>query len=77
MNQAYKFLGLHTRYITVLQSVEASNSDLAKPVRFGPWFELDWAGRPNHSMVARHVVLAERKLTTYVYAVGKLPTGNV
>ena len=23
------------------------------------------------------VVLAERKLTTYVYAVGKLPTGNV
>ncbi|GMN64991.1 hypothetical protein TIFTF001_034064 [Ficus carica] len=28
------------------------------------------AGRPNHSMAARHVVLAERKLTTYVYAVG-------
>ncbi|GMN62268.1 hypothetical protein TIFTF001_031348 [Ficus carica] len=46
-------------------------------VRFGPWFELDWADRPNHSMAARHVVLAERKLTTYVYAVGKLPTGNV
>ncbi|GMN66553.1 hypothetical protein TIFTF001_035620 [Ficus carica] len=39
-------------------------------VRFGSWFELDWAGRPNHSMTVRHVVLAERKLTTYVYAVG-------
>ncbi|GMN63344.1 hypothetical protein TIFTF001_032414 [Ficus carica] len=32
---------------------------------FGPWFELDWTGRPNHSMAARH----ERKLMTYVYAV--------
>ncbi|GMN27927.1 hypothetical protein TIFTF001_049408 [Ficus carica] len=21
---------------------------------FGPWFELDWSGRPNHSMAARH-----------------------
>ncbi|GMN66097.1 hypothetical protein TIFTF001_035164 [Ficus carica] len=41
-------------------------------VRLGSWFELDWAGRPNHSMTARHVVLAERKLTTYVYAVGGL-----
>ncbi|GMN19271.1 hypothetical protein TIFTF001_046931 [Ficus carica] len=40
-------------------------------------FELDWVGRPNHSMAARHVVLVERKLTTYVYAIGKLPTGNV
>ncbi|GMN60015.1 hypothetical protein TIFTF001_029098 [Ficus carica] len=39
-------------------------------------FELDWAGRPNHSMTARHVVLAERKLTTYLYAVGKLPIDN-
>ncbi|GMN58145.1 hypothetical protein TIFTF001_027237 [Ficus carica] len=29
---------------------------------FGPWFELDWAGRPNHSMAARH---------------SKQPTGNV
>ncbi|GMN19686.1 hypothetical protein TIFTF001_045224 [Ficus carica] len=45
--------------------------------RFGPWFELDWASRPNHSMVARHemfcgrkVVLARRKLMTYVYAIG-------
>ncbi|GMN28295.1 hypothetical protein TIFTF001_051654 [Ficus carica] len=28
-------------------------------------------------MAARHVVLAERKLTTYVYAVGKRPTGNL
>ncbi|GMN30302.1 hypothetical protein TIFTF001_044447, partial [Ficus carica] len=37
--------------------------------RFGPWFELDRTGRPNHSMAARHVVLAERKLMTYVYAV--------
>ncbi|GMN60679.1 hypothetical protein TIFTF001_029770 [Ficus carica] len=42
---------------------------------FGPWFELDWIGRPNHSMAACHVVLAERKLTTYVYAVDKY--GNV
>ncbi|GMN46362.1 hypothetical protein TIFTF001_015547 [Ficus carica] len=47
---------------------------------FGPWFELDWTGCPNHSMAARHgtythvkikVVLAERKLTAYVYAVGE------
>ncbi|GMN70119.1 hypothetical protein TIFTF001_039163 [Ficus carica] len=29
---------------------------------FGPWFELDWTGRPNHSMVARH---------------GKQPVSNV
>ncbi|GMN33025.1 hypothetical protein TIFTF001_041824 [Ficus carica] len=41
-------------------------------VRFGSWFELDWAGRPNHSMTAYHVVLVGRKLTTYVYAVGWL-----
>ncbi|GMN63823.1 hypothetical protein TIFTF001_032883 [Ficus carica] len=39
-------------------------------VRFGPWFELDWTGRPNHSIAARHVVLAERKQTSYVYTVG-------
>ncbi|GMN22323.1 hypothetical protein TIFTF001_040237 [Ficus carica] len=41
-------------------------------VRVGSWFELDRAGCPNHSMAARHVVLAERKLTTYVYAVANL-----
>ncbi|GMN64113.1 hypothetical protein TIFTF001_033179 [Ficus carica] len=29
---------------------------------FGPWFELDWTGRPNHSMATRH---------------GKQPTDNV
>ncbi|GMN58693.1 hypothetical protein TIFTF001_027805 [Ficus carica] len=29
---------------------------------FGPWSELDWTGRPNHCMAARH---------------GKQPTGNV
>ena len=23
-------------------------------VEFGPWFELDWTGRPNHSMAACH-----------------------
>ncbi|GMN60374.1 hypothetical protein TIFTF001_029471 [Ficus carica] len=40
-------------------------------VRFGQWFELDWTGRPNHFMAARHVVLAGRKLMTYVYAVGR------
>ncbi|GMN60375.1 hypothetical protein TIFTF001_029468 [Ficus carica] len=52
---------------------------------FGSWFELDWAGRPNHSMTACHgtytyvklkVVLAERKLTTYVYVIDKQPIGN-
>ncbi|GMN67464.1 hypothetical protein TIFTF001_036527 [Ficus carica] len=52
---------------------------------FGPWFELDWTGRPNHSMAVCHdaythvklkVVLAERNLTTYVYAVGKQPISN-
>ncbi|GMN60800.1 hypothetical protein TIFTF001_029884 [Ficus carica] len=43
--------------------------------KVGSWFELDWAGRPNHSMAARHVVLAERKLTTYVYAVDKYGNG--
>ncbi|GMN65954.1 hypothetical protein TIFTF001_035032 [Ficus carica] len=21
---------------------------------FGPWFELDWTGHPNHSMTAHH-----------------------
>ncbi|GMN64850.1 hypothetical protein TIFTF001_033922 [Ficus carica] len=39
---------------------------------FGPWFELDQTGRPNHCMATCHekeVVLAERKLITYVYAV--------
>ncbi|GMN69095.1 hypothetical protein TIFTF001_038157 [Ficus carica] len=38
------------------------NNKIKFQVRFGPWFELDWAGRPNHSMAARH---------------GKLPTGDV
>ncbi|GMN47675.1 hypothetical protein TIFTF001_016850 [Ficus carica] len=28
-----------------------------------------WTCRPNHSMVTRHVVLAERKLMSYIYAV--------
>ncbi|GMN46074.1 hypothetical protein TIFTF001_015265 [Ficus carica] len=28
---------------------------------FGPWFELDWTGRPNYSMAACH---------------GKQPIGN-
>ncbi|GMN51973.1 hypothetical protein TIFTF001_021110 [Ficus carica] len=36
---------------------------------FDPWFELDWTSRPNHSMAVRHVVLTERKLMSYVYAV--------
>ncbi|GMN70239.1 hypothetical protein TIFTF001_039283 [Ficus carica] len=37
---------------------------------FGPWFELemDWSPQPLHGCATR-VVLAERKLTTYVYAV--------
>ncbi|GMN66801.1 hypothetical protein TIFTF001_035868 [Ficus carica] len=26
---------------------------------FGPWFELDWAGHPNHSMAARRVLLVK------------------
>ncbi|GMN22588.1 hypothetical protein TIFTF001_040294 [Ficus carica] len=38
--------------------------------------ELDRAGRPNLSMAARHVVLAEQKLTSYVYAVDKQPIGH-
>ncbi|GMN67046.1 hypothetical protein TIFTF001_036111 [Ficus carica] len=55
-------------------------------VRFGPWFELIGLAAPTIPwqcttvrtlMLRAHVVLAERKLTTYVYAVGKLPTGNV
>ncbi|GMN66143.1 hypothetical protein TIFTF001_035215 [Ficus carica] len=44
-------------------------------VRVGSWFELDWADRPDHSMAVRHVVLAEQKLTTYVYAVDKYGNG--
>ncbi|GMN47468.1 hypothetical protein TIFTF001_016656 [Ficus carica] len=28
---------------------------------FGPWFEIDWTDRPNHSIAASH---------------GKQPTGN-
>ncbi|GMN63002.1 hypothetical protein TIFTF001_032071 [Ficus carica] len=60
------------RHITVVAFCWSNKSpDLVKPVRFGPWFELDWAGHPNHSMAARHVVLAERKLTTYIYVVGE------
>ncbi|GMN48242.1 hypothetical protein TIFTF001_017410 [Ficus carica] len=39
-------------------------------VRFDPWFELDWTGCLNHSMASCHVVLAERKLTSYIYALG-------
>ncbi|GMN62980.1 hypothetical protein TIFTF001_032062 [Ficus carica] len=39
---------------------------------FGPWCELDWTDHPNHSMAARHVVLAERKLMSYVYVIAAL-----
>ncbi|GMN59745.1 hypothetical protein TIFTF001_028841 [Ficus carica] len=31
----------------------------------------------NHSWAMYHVVLAERKLTSYVYAVGKQPASNL
>ncbi|GMN66570.1 hypothetical protein TIFTF001_035641 [Ficus carica] len=46
---------------------------------FGPWFELeiDWPPQPLHGYAPRFIlVLAERKLTTYVYAVSKQPIGN-
>ncbi|GMN74634.1 hypothetical protein TIFTF001_052418, partial [Ficus carica] len=33
------------------------------------WFELKWTAAFNHSLAMYHVVLAERKLTSYVYAV--------
>nr|GMN67914.1 hypothetical protein TIFTF001_036975 [Ficus carica]GMN67928.1 hypothetical protein TIFTF001_036989 [Ficus carica] len=36
---------------------------------FGPWFELDWAGRPNHSMNARH--------GTYTHVMCNAPTYNI
>ncbi|GMN65264.1 hypothetical protein TIFTF001_034330 [Ficus carica] len=38
-------------------------------VGFGPWFELDWAGHPNHSMAACH------STNTYVM-LSKQPIGN-
>ncbi|GMN66536.1 hypothetical protein TIFTF001_035599 [Ficus carica] len=53
------------------RSITACSLMIIHMVGFGPWFELDWAGHPNHSVAARHVVLAERKLTTYIYAVDR------
>ncbi|GMN65192.1 hypothetical protein TIFTF001_034268 [Ficus carica] len=41
------------------------------------WFELKWTAAFNHSLAMYHVVLAERKLTSYVYAVGKQPASNL
>ncbi|GMN62551.1 hypothetical protein TIFTF001_031637 [Ficus carica] len=40
---------------------QEQHNSRSKSKQFGSWFELDWAGRPNHSMTARH---------------GKLPTGT-
>ncbi|GMN60102.1 hypothetical protein TIFTF001_029194 [Ficus carica] len=31
-------------------------------VGFGPWFELDWTGRPNHSMDAYHSSLCSSSM---------------
>ncbi|GMN56784.1 hypothetical protein TIFTF001_025883 [Ficus carica] len=56
----------------LLQFVGATNPS-ASITRLVHGNELDRAGRPNHSMAARHVGLAERKLTTYVYAVVSYP----
>ncbi|GMN37081.1 hypothetical protein TIFTF001_006519 [Ficus carica] len=60
--------------------------------RVGLWIELemDWPPQPLHSCapgtvthdkgptskLRNEIVLAERKLTSYVYAVGKQPTGD-
>ncbi|GMN66110.1 hypothetical protein TIFTF001_035193 [Ficus carica] len=34
---------------------------------FGPWFELDWTGCPNHSMAARHDMYTHvNKVMAYV-----------
>ncbi|GMN67079.1 hypothetical protein TIFTF001_036141 [Ficus carica] len=33
---------------------------------FGQWFELDWTGRPNHSMTARHGMYTHVKLKLYL-----------
>ncbi|GMN72916.1 hypothetical protein TIFTF001_053616 [Ficus carica] len=39
---------------------------------------MDWPPQPLHGSAPRFiVVLAERKLMTYVYAVGKQPIGNL
>ncbi|GMN29183.1 hypothetical protein TIFTF001_050583 [Ficus carica] len=45
----------------------------------GLFHGLSWIGLAisNHSKVMYHVVLAERKLTSYVYAVGKQPASNL
>ncbi|GMN24257.1 hypothetical protein TIFTF001_040550 [Ficus carica] len=48
--------------------------------RVGLWIELemDWPPQPLHSCAPdNYVVLAERKLTSYVYAVGKQPVSNI
>ncbi|GMN60625.1 hypothetical protein TIFTF001_029717 [Ficus carica] len=33
---------------------------------FDPWFELDWTGRPNHCMAARHGTYTHVKLKLYL-----------
>ncbi|GMN58734.1 hypothetical protein TIFTF001_027838 [Ficus carica] len=60
-----------TKEVTCCCDLNWSNKayDIAYEVGFGLWFELDWAGRPNHSIAARHVVLTERNLTSYAYAI--------
>ncbi|GMN70475.1 hypothetical protein TIFTF001_039518 [Ficus carica] len=68
---------LDTAFTNEVSSL-AATPDTRWRARFGPWFELDWTGRPNHSIAVRHdgftdkeVVLIGRKLITYVYAVDK------
>ncbi|GMN47256.1 hypothetical protein TIFTF001_016444 [Ficus carica] len=77
-------MGYHCNAISLKVTCLGETSNSGFSIRFGPWFELDRAGRPNHSMAARQgtytyvmliVVLAERKLTTYVYAVVKYGNG--
>ncbi|GMN60000.1 hypothetical protein TIFTF001_029087 [Ficus carica] len=65
-NLGNKELGL----IELMRQLQAYELMINDGVGFGPWFELDWTSRPNHSMAVRHVVLAKRKLMSYVYPVG-------
>ncbi|GMN60129.1 hypothetical protein TIFTF001_029210 [Ficus carica] len=42
-------------------------------LRFGSWFELDWTGRPNHSMAMHHALRKSGRDTRYPFKGSFLP----
>ncbi|GMN26352.1 hypothetical protein TIFTF001_051510 [Ficus carica] len=44
---------------------------------FGPWFDLDWTGRPNHSMAARHGTYTHVKYGTVRLGTARCETWDV